>query len=116
MVSTFDFFAQGAVDADTLLVPPRNQTTRWAARQMVETANASSKREQQTEDTQHEQRRSGSMNIYAERGRGQGGESTVNDGDGTKQDPAYKDGIAAKNVPQNGLPKPGSVMSGNAVG
>ncbi len=111
-----DFFFQGAADPDAGLVTPRSLTTRWAARQMVETANREMKAERVSIETMHEQRRSGSLDIYAERGRGQSGESTVNDGDGTDQDPAYKDGLAAKNVPQNGLPKPGTVVTGNAVG
>ena len=107
-------FAQGAQDADALLVTPRTQTTRWVAREMVETANKRSLRERKTEDTMHEQRRSGSLNIYPERGRGQGGESTVNSGDGTKDDPGRN--LAARNTPVDGFPKPGQMMSGNSVG
>jgi hypothetical protein len=115
---TSDFFRQGTIDSDTALPKiSRVGTTRWSARAMLESANKDSRRERQDADTQHEQRRSGSMNIYAERGKGQGGESTVNSGDGTKQDPAnrgYREGAAARSQPQDGVPN--QVFTGSSSG
>ena len=105
-------FSLGMSDSDARGTPTvRRNTTRLAARAMVEAATArQSANPPAIEDSMEEQRRSGEpsswreLGFYKERGKGQGGES-VTGHDGTN---------SAGATPQEGMPKPGNTFSGNS--